>query len=262
MKLMCAFAFGSDKAKVRFEREVELAARLEHPNIARVYDNGLHCDVYYYAMELIDGIHLDQYVEESRLTHRQILELMRTVAQAVQHAHQRGMIHRHLKPSNILVTVDGQPHVLEFGLAKAILERWLRMMLDFWDIGDTSAYMSPEQAAGKTDELDTRSDVYSLGLILYRLLTGGFPQNPSGTPVEVVQRIAEDEIRRPRQIDKGMDRELEALLLKALSRRPSDRYSSAGNLATDIGKYLTGEPLSTHDAGPFATDGGDGSSRT
>jgi len=244
LKLMNAMAFGSDKAKARFEREVELAARLEHPNIARVYDSGLRRQVYYYAMELIDGVHLDQHVEEGGLTQRQILELMRTVAQAVQHAHQRGVIHRDLKPSNIMVTKDGQPHVLDFGLAKAILEGEPGLTVSAQgDVAGTPAYMSPEQAAGQTDEIDTRSDVYNLGVILYRLLTGKSPHDLSGTRYEVLWRIAEDEVRRPRQANKGVDRELEALLLKTLSRWPGDRYSSAGDLAKDITNYLNGDPL-------------------
>jgi len=239
-----AGGLGSQRAHTRFEREVELTARLEHPNIARVYDSGIHHGAYYYAMELIDGADLAAYVAERKLAQRQVLELMHTVCLAVQHAHQRGVIHRDLKPSNILVTEDGQPHVLDFGLAKALLadDAGLTISMD-GDVTGTPAYMSPEQAAGSTAAIDTRSDVYSLGVILCRLLTGKFPHEHSSTRYEMLRRTAEEEPRRPRELSEQVDRELEAVLMKALARDPDERYTSAGDLARDIGNYLRGDPL-------------------
>ena len=244
LKLLGAGRFGSDRARGRFEREVELSARLEHPNIARVYDSGLRRGVYCYAMELIDGVHLDRYVPQHGPGRRRVLQLVGDVCRAVQHAHQNGVIHRDLKPSNILVTADGQPHVLDFGLAKTFLEGEDRpaMTMD-GDLAGTPAYMSPEQAAGWTDRIDTRSDVYSLGVILYRLLTGRPPHDLSGSRLEVLQRIVQEDARRPRGASEDIDAELEALLLKALSRDPAGRYASAGELARDIDNYLAGEPL-------------------
>jgi len=244
LKLLTAGRFHSDKARSRFEREVELSARLEHPHIARVYDSGLHRGVYYYAMELIDGVRLDEHVEAGALSQRGILELFGEICRAVQHAHQRGVIHRDLKPSNILVTADGRPHVLDFGLAKAYLGDDSGVLVSQeGDVAGTPAYMSPEQAAGRVGETDTRSDVYSLGVILYRLLTGRFPHDVTGRQWEVLQRITEQDIRRPRQVTREVDAELEALLLKALSRDPEGRYASAGELGEDIGNYLAGDPL-------------------
>jgi serine/threonine protein kinase len=235
---------GSTKAKARFEREVELAAMLEHPNLARVYDSGAEQGLYYYAMELIEGMHLDTWVVMQRCSRQQILELMRTVCTAIQAAHQRGVIHRDLKPSNILVSADGQPHVVDFGLAKTLLEGDSRHPISIeGDVAGTPAYMSPEQAAGRVSEVDTRSDVYSLGVILYQLLTGSTPHDTSGTSFQIMKRIVEEEPRTPRSISRTVDREIEALLLKALARDPESRYASAGALADDIGNYLRGDPL-------------------
>jgi len=112
----------SERARIRFEREVGLAARLKHPNIARIYDSGVNRGQYYYVMDFVEGLKLDEYVRQYRLSHQQILELMRTICQAVQHAHQMGVIHRDLKPSNIIVTNEGRPFIVDFGLAKGLLE--------------------------------------------------------------------------------------------------------------------------------------------
>jgi len=234
----------SQRARVRFEREVGLAARLKHPNIARIYDSGANRGQYYYVMDFVEGSNLDAYVRQHNLTHRQILELMRTICQAVQHAHQKGVIHRDLKPSNIIVTLDGRPFIVDFGLAKSFLEddQNLVLSLDGETVG-TPAYMSPEQAAGHTDKVDTRTDVYSLGVTLFTLLTGSNPHDLSGTRLEVINRIAEQEVMRPRTLDHNIDKDIEALLLKALDRDPDRRYSSAAGLAEDIDNYLKGEPL-------------------
>ena len=244
LKLMTSARFDSAKAQVRFEREVELTARLDHPNIASIYDSGLHHGMYYYAMELIDGMPLDQYIQKKALSQNQILALMRTVCEAIEHAHLRGVMHRDLKPSNIMVSFDGQPHVVDFGLARTFLEEGEALTISVeGEVAGTPAYMSPEQAAGHYDQVDTRTDVYSLGVILYRLLTGQSPYDLSGSLFDVLQRVVQGKIRHPREITKSIDRELEALLLKALAHDQEDRYSSAGALADDIKNYLNREPL-------------------
>ncbi len=174
LKLMNASMLNSSRSRLRFEREIELTASLDHPHIARLYHSGLHEGVWFYAMELVEGTPIDEHVAANKLNQRQILSLARNVCLAVEHAHQRQVIHRDLKPSNILVTQDGQPKVLDFGLAKARMAGVSEtpMVSIAGDIAGTPAYMSPEQASGASGFVDTRADVYSLGVILYRLLTG------------------------------------------------------------------------------------------
>jgi serine/threonine protein kinase len=153
LKVPRAGLISSEKALARFEREVELAAGLKHPNIAQIHDSGIHQGIYYYAMDLVEGTDLDEYVKQHNLTIRQILELMRTICQAVQHAHQNGVIHRDLKPSNIIVTEDGQPYIVDFGLAKNLLEEDAAVTVSLdGEAAGTPAYMSPEQAAGHMDK--------------------------------------------------------------------------------------------------------------
>ncbi|MHC4439701.1 MAG: tetratricopeptide repeat protein, partial [Planctomycetota bacterium] len=183
-------------------------------------------------------------VKENDLSQQKILELMKTICQAVQHAHQNGVIHRDLKPSNIVVTAKGAPYIVDFGLAKNLLEDDVALTVSIdGEAAGTPAYMSPEQAAGHTDKLDTRTDVYSLGVMLFTLLTGEHPHDLSGSRIEVMHRIAEGQIRQPRKICPKIDKELEWLLLKALDNEPDRRYAAAGELARDIDNYLRGTPL-------------------
>jgi len=244
LKLLNAGHLTSDIAKRRFEREVEVASLLEHPNIARVYESGVHHGAYFYAMELIEGISLDDYVQQHHFDRRATLALMAVICRAMQYAHQKGVIHRDLKPSNILVDVTGCPHIVDFGLGKLLDEQtpFSTISVEGGWVG-TPAYMSPEQAAGTSRQVDTRSDIYSLGVILYQLLTKRLPHDTSGGNLAVLQCVAHAEIIRPRVALPGMDRDLESVLLKSLARRPEDRYASIGQFAQDIDNYLNGDPV-------------------
>ncbi len=249
LKLMRSAAFGSERDRLRFEREVEISAQLQHPNIAQVYESGESAGIYFYALQLVKGLPLDQYVAEKGCDTRAILRLMLKICAAVQHAHQRGVIHRDLKPGNILVDEHCEPFVLDFGLAKATIANNVSgsetLTHDGMIVG-TPAYMAPEQAAGKINELDTRTDVYSLGVILFRLLTGELPHATSGTKFDLLRRIVDEEVRRPRSVSSQLHWELEAILLKALAKDQADRYSSAAELAGDLTSHLQGEPISAH----------------
>ncbi|MAE67996.1 MAG: hypothetical protein CMJ18_27405 [Phycisphaeraceae bacterium] len=233
----------------RFEREVELASRLEHPHIARVYTSGLHGGHYYYVMELIRGTHLDDYVKDQHLSHMQMILLVRKICLAVHYAHSRQVIHRDLKPRNILVTDEGDPSILDFGLATTAVGDEPAPNDADRGVSGTIPYMSPEQAAGQTGEISTLSDVYALGVILYRLLTGRFTHDLSGTATDCLARIAQQRVTPPRQISTGIGWELEMAMLKSLEHDPQQRYASAADLAEDLRRYPD-EPLL---AGPGTT---------
>jgi alpha-galactosidase len=248
LKLLSQASLGSERRRTRFVREVELAASLEHPNIARVYDSGLDKGVYYYAMELVKGPSLDEYVRQKKLNLRQILALMNLVCQAMQYAHERGVVHRDLKPSNILIDKRGQPRILDFGLAKQLEnEDGLAMSVD-GDVTGTPMYMSPEQAGGNVDKIDARTDVYTIGIIAFGLLTGENPHELTGSYIQVLRRIAEEDVRRPRAVADGIHPDLEVILLKALAHEPAERYPSAGALGDDIRRFLEGEPITARPA--------------
>jgi eukaryotic-like serine/threonine-protein kinase len=249
LKVMSGVGMSSLRARGRFRREIELASRLEHVNIARVYDGDVQRGTCFCAMELVTGLRLDKHVERLRASctrrphfEAQVLRLMLKVARAVQYAHQRGIIHRDLKPQNIIVDGAGEPHVLDFGLAKELGVDGPSFSLDGVEPG-TLQYMSPEQANGRSREVDTRTDVYSLGIVLYEMLLGTPAHDLSGDSGDVRRRVGQNVIRSPRDVNANLDRDLEALLLHAVEGAPADRYGSAQELADDIDGYLAGRPL-------------------
>lgn len=245
LKVLAPGSLASAKARRRFEREVDLISGLKHPYIVSVRDSGIAKDQYYFAMEYLQGLPLDAYVSLQGLSIRETLELFAKICDATTHAHQHGVIHRDLKPSNILIDGRGDPHILDFGLAKTAesLSDTISMVSMTGEIQGTLAYMSPEQASGQTDLIDTRTDVYSLGVILYQLLTGKFPYDVSGTTAQILRNIESAEPIHPRNIVSKFNSEVEAIILKCLDKNPSHRYHSAADLQDDIQHWLNGEPL-------------------
>lgn len=233
---------GEPMERARFQREIELAARLDHPNIARVFDGGELNDCPYCVMEYIEGRQLVEFVRENDLERRDMLRIMEKIGDAVDHAHRRGVLHRDLKPSNILVTDDGEPKLLDFGLARAMDDSHQTLTIE-GGLAGTPAYMSPEQARGETRSIDTRSDIYSLGVVFYELLTQKHPYTVDGPIERVLANVSSAVITRPRIYDRSIPPDLEMLLLHALAALPADRYTSAGELAEDIRRFLRREPL-------------------
>ncbi|MCK4340246.1 MAG: protein kinase [Phycisphaerae bacterium] len=253
LKVLLEGPFATQTTRQRFEREIELAASLRHPNIVTILDSGLSLGRYYFAMEYIDGVRLDRYLAQKRLSLEDTLILFERVCTAVNFAHQRGVIHRDLKPANILVDDEGEPHILDFGLAKPVhradpSQSTIQVLSTSGQLLGTVAYMSPEQAAGSQD-VDVRSDVYSLGVILYDALVGEPPYSVDGPLGEVLSRIAHDEPANPRSLAgrtrsaPRLDDELSTILLKTLEKEPPRRYQTAGDLARDLRHHLEGEPI-------------------
>ncbi|HLF92171.1 MAG TPA: protein kinase, partial [Planctomycetota bacterium] len=218
----------------RFRREVEIASSLQHPNIAAVYDTESVDDIFVIAMQYVDGLPLDSL----RLSPREAMEAGAQAARALQAAHDRGIIHRDLKPGNLMRAKDGRLYLLDFGIARPAGEAGT--VTQSGGLIGTPSYMSPEQAQGRP--LDARTDIYSLGATLYSLVTQHVPFDGS-TPLEIVRRVASETPPRPRRLDPGLDREIEFVILKAMSHEPSLRYASARDLAEDIGRFLAGEPV-------------------
>jgi WD40 repeat protein len=243
--------FASPAAMARFKLEPEVLGRLQHPNIAQVFEAGVHDDrhgaVPYFAMELIPAARpLIAYADDADLSTAQRLELFAQVCDAVHHGHQKGIIHRDLKPSNILVGRDGEPKVIDFGVARSSDADVLitTQCTQTGDLVGTVHYMSPEQCDGDSAGIDTRSDVYSLGVVLYELLTGRTPYDTGGTTIYHAVRVIKDELpQRPSVHGRCFRGDIDAILLKALEKEPGRRYPSAADLAEDIRHHLDGEPI-------------------
>lgn len=246
----------------RFEAEAEILGRLHHPGIAQIYEAGLSEGRPFLAMELVDGASLIEHAERRGLNTRERLELAARVCDAVQHAHQKGVIHRDLKPSNILVdggaastpAVDtaaefshvGQPKVLDFGVARAT-DSDMQVSTLRTTVGQligTLPYMSPEQVAGDQNEVDTRSDVYALGVILYQLLAGKLPHDVSSRSIPEAARVIRDEHpSRLSAVSRVFRGDIETIVSKAMDKDRQRRYQSAAELRDDLRRHLAGEPI-------------------
>jgi serine/threonine protein kinase/tetratricopeptide (TPR) repeat protein len=244
-------AIASPAARERFEFEVEILGRLQHPGIAQIYDAGtLDVDddeLPYFAMEYIaNATPLDEYARNNKLNTLERLRLFTKVCDAVAHGHQRGIIHRDLKPANILVDGDGTPKIIDFGVARAVNmdERSTIARTGVGQLIGTLQYMSPEQCSQDPEEIDVRADVYSLGVLLYELVTDRLPYDLRRSAItEAVRIIQEDLPPRASVFDHSISIDVEVIAGKALEKDRHRRYRSAGDLADDIRRYLSDEPI-------------------
>ncbi|MGE0480389.1 MAG: protein kinase [Phycisphaerae bacterium] len=253
IKLLTSAARSSERL---LRREVAALARLRQRCIAAVYDAGLTDDQRpYCAMELVEGRSLTAFARERDLPVEQRLRLFIDVCDAVAHAHQCGVIHRDLKPANILVTADGTPKVLDFGLARLVDDddraRDATLNTEPGRILGTIPYMSPEHVGGRPHEIDVRSDIYSLGVVLYELITGRLPYEVSREDVPgALRTICERAPRPPRTIQRAIGADLQTIMLKALEKSPERRYASVSEFAADVRRFLAREPITARPPSP------------
>jgi len=246
VKMMRPGLLASEAEIRRFYAEAKTAARLQHPNIVAIHEVGEFEGLHYFSMDFVEGPSLDALVRERPLSSMEAARYVQILAEAVQHAHAQGILHRDLKPSNVLVDAAGRPRITDFGLARP-LEGDAASTASGTVMG-TPAYMPPEQAAGQHDKLSPASDIYSLGAILYELLTGR-PPFRGRNQMETVRMALEEKPAPPREVNPEVNREMEAICLRCLEKNPARRYASAGDLAGELERVLRGEP------GPRAASG-------
>src|SRR5437762_1285325 len=232
----------------RFRLEAEAAARLEHPGIVPIHEVGERDGSCYFSMKFVEGGQLDEVVRRAPMSIRQATELIAKVARTVHYAHEHGILHRDIKPGNILLDVKGEPHLTDFGLARLVETE--STVTRTMEVLGTPSYMAPEQAVGNNARVTSATDVYGLGAVLYQLLTG-HPPFAGGTTFETIKLLLDTEPRQPRLWNRKIGRDLSAICLKCLEKDPKRRYSSALALAEDLEHWLRHEPIRAHRTGIF-----------
>ena len=233
----------------RFRLEAEAAASLEHPCIVPIYEVGERDGACYFSMKFVEGGQLDEVVRRAPMSIRQAVELIAKVARTVHYAHEHGILHRDIKPGNILLDANGEPHLTDFGLARLLeTESSITHTLD---VLGTPSYMAPEQAVGNNAAVSRATDVYGLGAVLYQLLTGQ-PPFAGGTTYETIKLLLDTEPRQPRLLNPKVNRDLSTICLKCLEKDPQRRYASALALAEDLERWLKHEPIQARRTGLFA----------
>ena len=233
----------------RFRLEAEAAARLEHPGIVPIHEVGEREGSCYFSMKFVEGGQLDQVARRQPIPPRRAVELIAKVSRTVHYAHEHGILHRDIKPGNILLDAKGEPHLTDFGLARLVESE--SSVTHTLDVLGTPSYMAPEQAAGNNAAVGSVTDVYGLGAVLYQLLTG-HPPFAGGTTYETIKLVLETEPRQPRQLNPKIDRDLSTICLKSLEKDPKRRYPSALALAEDLERWLKHEPIRARHTGIFA----------
>jgi len=246
VKMILAGQLAGEADIQRFRTEAEAAANLQHPNIVAIHEVGEHEGQHYFSMDYVEGQSLAEMVREHPLPAKQSAAYLKAIAEAIHYAHQKGILHRDLKPSNVLIDRAGHPRITDFGLAKRVADD--RGLTVSGQLLGTPSYMSPEQAAGKSRETGPRSDVYSLGALLYELLTGR-PPFRAETPLETLRQVLDAEPAAPRLLNPTAPRDLETISLKCLEKDPRRRYASAQELGDELQRFLDGRPI---DARPIS----------
>src|SRR5262245_35241080 len=256
LKVILSGVMASEDFVERFRTEAEAAASMDQPNIGPIHEIGEHAGEHFFTMKFVDGETLAQRISRdwsagSTQPHdgeylRSTAELIAALARAVHYAHQRGILHRDIKPNNVLLAKDGAPHLTDFGLAK-LVEKESTITKTMAVLG-TPSYMSPEQARGETKRLTTAADVYGLGAIFYELLTGR-PPFAGGTTMATIQQVLEKEPTPPSAGNANVDHDLETVCLKCLRKEPEERYASAEALANDLERWLRHEPIEARPIG-------------